>query len=121
MVEAADEVLAGDEVDAGLAAKRGVDLREQRSRDTDVANAAHIDGGEEAGEVADDTASEGEQDGVAVGPGVDQLLGKGFDLSHALVALAGGMEEDEWVLSFWKAGKEALVPERPYLRRGDDE
>ena len=36
LVETADEVLAGDEVDAGLAAERGVDLREQRGGNLDA-------------------------------------------------------------------------------------
>ncbi len=94
VVEAADEVLAGDEVDAGFAAEGGVDLGEDGGGDADVADAAHVDGGEEAGEVADDAATEGEQDGVAVGSGVDELLGEGLDLDEALVAFAGGMEED---------------------------
>jgi hypothetical protein len=32
----------------------------------DIANAAHIDGGEEAGDVADDAATEGEEERVSV-------------------------------------------------------
>ncbi len=69
VVEGADEVLAGEEVDAGLAAEGGIDLREERGGQANVADAAHVDGGEEAGDVADDAAAKGEKDGVAVGPG----------------------------------------------------
>ena len=49
MVEAADEIFPGGEVDSGFAADGGVDLRKQRGRHLDVADAAHVDGGEEAG------------------------------------------------------------------------
>ncbi len=69
LVEAADEVFSGCEVDAGLAADGGVDLGEEGAGDLDVADAAHVDGGEEAGDVADDSATEGEEEGVAVGSG----------------------------------------------------
>ena len=98
MVEAADEVFAGDEVDAGLAADRGVDLREERGRNLDVADAAHVDGGEEAGDVADDAATEGEEERVAVGAGGGELLGEGFDAAQALVRFAAGQEEDGWAI-----------------------
>ena len=69
MVEAADEIFSGGEIDAGLAADGGVDLGEECCGDLHVADAAHVDGGEEAGDVADDAATEGDEDGVAVGSG----------------------------------------------------
>ncbi len=112
-MEGADEVLAGEEVDAGLAAEGGVDLGEQRGGQADVADAAHVDGGEEAGDVADDAAAEGEQDGVAVGPGEGKLLGEGLDGGEALVRFAGGEKEHGGLLGRGKAGEEGLVPERP--------
>ena len=58
LVEGADHVLAERMVDRGLAADRGVDLREQRRRDLDERHAALIDGRGEAGEVADDAAAQ---------------------------------------------------------------
>ena len=94
MVEAADEIFSGGEVDAGLAADGGVDLSEEGGGDLHVADAAHVDGGEEAGDVADDSAAEGDEEGVAVGSGEGELLGEGFDAGEALVALAAGEEED---------------------------
>ena len=121
VVEAADEVLAGGEVDAGLAAEGGVDLREDGGGDADVADAAHVDGGEEAGHVADDAAAEGEQDGVAVGTGVGELLGEGLDVGEALVALAGREEEDGGLGVGREGCEECFVPERPDVGRGDDE
>ena len=95
--------LPASEVDAGLAADGGVDLREEGGGDLDVADAAHVDGGEEAGDVADDAATEGEEEGVAVGSGGGELLGEGFDAGHALVALACGKEEDGgWFFEGWR-------------------
>ena len=61
LVEAADEVFSGREIDAGLAADGGVDLGEEGAGDLDEGNSAHVDGGEEAGDVADDSATEGEE------------------------------------------------------------
>ena len=87
VVEAADEVFSGDEVDAGFAADGGVDLGEEGGGDLHVADAAHVDGGEEAGDVADDSATEGEEERVAVGSGGGELLGEGFDAADALVAI----------------------------------
>ena len=121
VVEAADEVLAGEEVDAGLAAEGRVDLGEEGGGQADVADAAHVDGGEEAGGVADDAASEGEKDGVAVGTGEDELLGEGFDRGEAFVAFAGGEEQGCWLLVVGERRQEGLVPERPDCGRGHDE
>ncbi len=66
MVEGADEVFSGEEVDAGFAADGGVDLGEEGGGDLDVTDSAHVDGGEEAGDVADDAATEGDEECVAV-------------------------------------------------------
>ena len=96
VVEAADEIFSGQEIDAGFAADGGVDLREKGGRDLHVADAAHVDGGEEAGDVANDAATEGEEQRVAVGSGGGELLGEGFDAAHAFVTLAAGEKEDSW-------------------------
>ncbi len=122
VVEAADEVFAGEEVDAGFASDGGVDLCEQGAGELDVADTAHVDGGEEAGDVADDASTEGKQEGVAVGPGGGKLLGEGFYAREALVAFAGGVEEDGGgLLSLGEGGEEGFGPEGPDLGRGDDE
>ena len=52
LVEGADEILAARMVDAGLAADRGVDLRQQRGRAPALGDAALIAGRGEAGDVA---------------------------------------------------------------------
>ena len=85
LVEAADEVFAGGEVDAGLAADGGVDLGEEGGRDLDEGHAAHVDGGEEAGDVADDAAAECDEERIAVGSGLGELLGKVSDGGEAFV------------------------------------
>ena len=66
LVERADHVLAARVVDAGLAADRGVDLREQRGRHLHEVDAALVAGGGEAGHVADHAAAERDDAGVAV-------------------------------------------------------
>ena len=73
---AADEVFAGDEVDAGLTADRGVDLREERCRNLHVTDAAHVDGGEESGDVAEDAATERAR--IAIGAGGGRVAGRGI-------------------------------------------
>ena len=66
-VEGADEVLAGREVHADLAADRRVDLRQQRRRHLDERDAAQEGRGREARHVADDAAPDGHDDRPAVG------------------------------------------------------
>jgi hypothetical protein len=65
LVEGADEILALWRVDGRLAADGAVDHGEQRRGHLHVAHAAHERGSDEAAEVADDAAAEGDDDGVA--------------------------------------------------------
>ena len=58
LVEGAEQVLALRRVDAGLAADRGIDLRQQRGRHLYEVDAAAQDGCREAGEIADHAAAE---------------------------------------------------------------
>ena len=71
-MEGADQVLAVRRVDAGLAADRGIDLRQQRRRDLHEVHAAPGDRGGEAGEVADDAAAERDDEVAALEPGLEQ-------------------------------------------------
>ena len=64
-MEGADHVLAARVIDRGLAADRRVDLREQRGRDLQERDAALIDGGGKACEVAHDPAAQGDEQRVA--------------------------------------------------------
>src|ERR1700739_4457141 len=103
MMEAADEVLSRTEVRAGLAADRGVDLGEQGGGNLHVVDAAHVDGGEKAGHIAEDAAAEGEEQGTAIGTGFGELDGKLFDAGEALVLFPGGHEEDSGSVLFREA------------------
>src|SRR5436305_661418 len=61
LVEGADQILAGRDVDPGLAADRAVDLGKQSGRNLDQAAAALEDRGGEAHKVADHAAAEGDE------------------------------------------------------------
>ena len=97
LMEDADEVLAAAGVDAGLAADRGIDLREQRRRHLDEAHAAPHDAGGKAGEVADHAAAEGEDDVAALEPRGEQRVD---DLSSAakLFDAFAGRDDDRDML-----------------------
>ena len=90
-------------VDAGLAADRGVDLREQRRRHLHEVDAALVAGGGEAGHVADDAAAERDDAGVAVEAGGDQRVEDARDVAERLVLLAVGQ----------RAASCTRVPARP--------
>ncbi len=72
LVERADEVLAAAVIDPGLAADRGVHLRQHRGGDLHVAHAALVAGRGEARDVADDPAAERQHHRIAVEPLSDQ-------------------------------------------------
>jgi len=123
MVEAADEIFSCGEIDSGFSADGGVDLRQERRRDLDVADAPHVNGSEEAGDVAEDSATEGEEERVAVGSGVGELVGEGFDVGEAFVAFAAREKKNGrgFFVVFWKRCEEGFRPESPDLRRSNDE
>ena len=79
-MEQADRVLAAGQVDAGLAADRGVHLGEQRRRELHELDAAQEAARGEAAEIADAAAAEGEKPAVALAAGrehrVPQPLGR---------------------------------------------
>ncbi len=74
LVEGADEVLAGPRVHSGLAADRAVNLRDDRGGDLDARDATLVDRGDEAGEVADHSAAEGDDERAAVEAGGDHAV-----------------------------------------------
>ncbi len=85
-------------------------------------DAPHIDGGEEAGEVADDASAEGDEEGVAVCAVPGQLFGEAFDGGEAFVGLACGDLEDFG--ASWKdveAVEERFGPELGDLGAGNEE
>ena len=90
LFEDADEIFPALEVDSGFAADGGIDLREKGGGDLHEADSAHVDAGEESGDVSDDSAAQGDEHGVAVGLELDQLLGEIFDGREIFAALAIG-------------------------------
>ena len=116
----ADKVLTLGEVDAGLAADRGVHLREQRRGYLDNVDPAHVDGGQETSDVAGDTSAERHDAGCAVGAGGVHPVGQTFNLRKPLVAFTGLEFEQGKVVAF-----EALFQPRslmpPSLPVGNDE
>ena len=87
-MERADEILAARRVDAGLAADRGVDHREQRRRHLHDWDAAHVRRGDESGQVANDAAAERDDRRVAPEAGFEELVGEARPRLARLVRLA---------------------------------
>ena len=87
-MEGADQVLAVRRIDAGLAADRGIDLRQQGGRHLHEIDAAAQDRGREAGEIADHAAAERDDEIVALDLGRDQRLADLLETGIALGALA---------------------------------
>jgi hypothetical protein len=84
LMERAEQVLALRRVDAGLAADRGIDLRQQRGRHLHEIDAAAQDRRRKAGEIADHAAAERNHQIVALDPGRDQRLGDLFETGIGL-------------------------------------
>jgi hypothetical protein len=92
LVERPDEVLALRQVDAGLAADRRVDLREQRGRHLQHRDPTPVRRRREAREVADDPAADGDDEVVA---GQRHLGGGTPDAREDVHALGGLAVGDE--------------------------
>ncbi len=90
----------------------------KRGGDLDDGNAPHEDGGEEAGDVVDDAAAEGDHDAGAVAAAPHHLLGQDFDLRQSLPFLAAGEEEDFESVSGQTLFQRAAV-QRPDVLGGD--
>ena len=72
--ERPDHVLRLRQIDADLAADGAVDLGEQRRRDLQEADAAGVGGGDEAGQVADHSAADGDDQRTAIGLQLEEAL-----------------------------------------------
>ena len=88
LVERADQVLALRVVHRGLAADRGVDLRQQRGGHLHDREAAQQRGGREAAEVADDAAAERDERRPALDARLEQAIVDEREPGEALVLLA---------------------------------
>ena len=89
LVVGADVVLGLGEVDAGLAAVRRVDLRDERRRHLHVADAALVGGGAEARQIADHAAAERDDEVRARHPCPRQLGPHDLGVGDGLRLLAG--------------------------------
>ena len=87
-MEGADQVLALAGIDRGLAADRGIDLRQQRGRHLHKVEAAPDDGGGKSGEIADHSAAQRDHEVGALDTGFDQSLAQALEHGKALGALA---------------------------------
>src|SRR5580704_5000243 len=110
-MKCADEILAGLEVDAGLAADGRVHLRQQCGRDLYDWNSAHEDRCEKRADIADNSATESQQNRLPIGPGAHHLLGKLFQLRQRLRALSIRHDEElEVKLGFAETFLQRLRP-----------
>ena len=75
-MERADAVLAVWKVDSGLSADGRVHHCKQRGRRLDERDSAHVSRGNEARQVAGDSAAKRDYERPAVKPGLQALLGK---------------------------------------------
>ena len=87
-MEGADEILAVDRVDRGLAADRAVDLRQERGRNLDIRNAAQQGRGGEAGEIADHAAAQRDERCAALDAQAKKILGELLEMPEILGLLA---------------------------------
>src|ERR1700722_16532799 len=114
MMKRSDKIFPGSEIHSGLAAERAVDLCERSSRNAGVADAAHVNGSEEAGHVSDDAATEGQQHGVAISALLSERFQQTLDGGEAFVLLAGGdLQQRRWM---WQAGEKQRAVQLPDLR-----
>ena len=122
MVEAADEVFAGGEIDAGFAADGAIDLGEEGGGDLDEGDAAHVDGGEEAGDVADDAAPpKAMRRASRSAPCWASCSASDSTAARRLCFSPDGQKEDGGGLSFRKRGSDLFAPELPDVGGGDEE
>ena len=88
-MEGADQVLALTRIDAGLAADRGIDLRQQRCRHLHEIQPAPYARRRKAGEIADDAAAERDHQIAALDARRDDRLADFFKRGVVLRTLAG--------------------------------
>ena len=90
LIERADEVFALGQINTGLAADRGIHLREQRGRNLAQRHTAQEGRRGKAGDVADNTAAERDNQILAGHAGGQQIMVNAFDRGKLLVLLTGG-------------------------------
>lgn len=93
LIKRTNHVLAERMVDGGLAAYRGVHLRQQGGGNLDERCAALVAGGGKAGHVADNAAAQGDQGGLALGIGTQQRVENQIERLPVLVRFAIGQHD----------------------------
>jgi hypothetical protein len=78
-IKGADEVFAFRKIDTGFAADGAVDLGDDGGGNLDEGDPAKVRGGDKADNIADDAATNGDEEGFAVGAGANEFAGEGFD------------------------------------------
>ncbi len=126
LVERADHVLAERVIDAGLAAHRGVDLRQQRGRHLDEIHTALIAGGGKSGDIADHTAAQRDEGDITVAAVLQQCVEDAVQNFQCLVLLA--VRQDDVVLPeavqsgaqpFQIQGRDRFIADHQHLPAGD--
>ena len=92
-MKTADQILPAAEIHAGLAAHRGIHLRQQCSGYLNHRNAAHEHGREESAHVIHDAAAHGNHDAGPVRSSRHHLFRKLLQRGKALVHLAAREEQ----------------------------
>ena len=87
-MERADQILAVLGIDGGLAADRGIDLRQQRGGHLHVIETAAHHGGRKAGQIPDHAAAQRDHEVAALDARRDQGLADVLEDRKALGALA---------------------------------
>ncbi len=119
--EGADQVLALFVIDRRLAADRAVDLGQQRRRDLDEVDAAHIDGAGKAGQVADDAAAQGQHHVLAVESVFKQGVEHELEAVIGFAFLAGGHDHRvDAVAGRFESHAQRRLVQRCYVAVGDD-
>jgi hypothetical protein len=108
-MEDADEVLAARTVDAGLAADGRVDLRQQRSRDLHEVHAAAHDAGGKSGQIANNTATERDDDIAAFQSCGEHAVHHLFEMRETLGLFSSRQRDDGGPnAALFKAGPQRL-------------
>ena len=95
LVERADEVFAGPGIDAGFAPDRAVDLGHDGRGNLHQRDTPLVNGGNEARQVADHPAAQGDNKGTAVESRFDHAVAQAFGRGEALRRFAGGHGETD--------------------------
>ena len=93
-MKAAYQILTANQIDAGLAAGRGVHLSQQSSRHLQDWNATHKNGRKKAADIGNDTAAEADDEARTVGAVIEKLVGKRFDRSKTFVRFAARKKQN---------------------------